>query len=153
MKLPVSIRRATASDAQNVAEFNVAMALESEGRSLDLNVIFSGVRAVIEDDRHGFYLLAEFNDEVVGQLLVTYEWSDWRNGQFWWIQSVYVKPEMRGRGVYRSLHGFIEEAARKSGACGLRLYVEKENFSAQKTYAKLGMTETSYRMYEIEFKS
>jgi ribosomal protein S18 acetylase RimI-like enzyme len=84
--------------------------------------------------------------------MITYEWSDWRNGNFWWIQSVYVRPDARGRGVFRRLYQAVEEAARKSGeSCGLRLYVEGENERAQRVYEGLGMKSTSYRFYEVDF--
>ena len=147
------IRKAFFSDAQIIAAFNAAMALESEGRRLEPGILLPGVTAVIENEKNGFYLLAELEGEVVGQLLITYEWSDWRNGMFWWIQSVYVKPEERGRGVFGRLYRHAEKEAQKSGACGLRLYVEKDNAGAQKIYSNLGMSETAYRLYEVEFKS
>jgi len=153
MNFDIAIRQALITDTGIIAEFNAAMALESEDRKLDVETLKNGVISVIEDERHGFYLLAEYNGEVIGQLMITYEWSDWRNGQFWWIQSVYINPEMRGRGVFTTLYRHTEEAAKKAGACGLRLYVEKDNSGAQKTYSKLGMSETAYRIHEVEFKS
>ena len=140
---------AVAADAAALAEFNQAMALETEGRSLDPQTLRRGVEAALHDPHHGFYVVADTGCEIAGALLVTYEWSDWRNGWFWWIQSVYVRPEHRRRGIYRMLHGFVRDRARSAGdVVGLRLYVERDNTSAQHTYAALGMTETPYRMYE-----
>ena len=108
-----------------------------------------GVEAVLSDPGHGFYVVADTGGEIAGSLLVTFEWSDWRNGRFWWIQSVYVRPAYRRRGVYRALHEFVRDRARSTGGVvGLRLYVERENAVAQRTYAALGMDETPYRMYE-----
>jgi ribosomal protein S18 acetylase RimI-like enzyme len=112
------------------------------------------VENLLRDERYGFYVVAEYcasadSREVAGSLMVTYEWSDWRNGVFWWIQSVYVKPEFRRQGVYRRLYEFIKQrAAQESNVCGFRLYVEKENRIAQATYERLGMTETYYKMFE-----
>jgi ribosomal protein S18 acetylase RimI-like enzyme len=119
---------------------------------LDRARLLAGVRALLGDPAKGFYLVACAAGRVVGQLMITYEWSDWRNGNFWWVQSVYVLPEDRGRGVFTKLYQDAEERARASGdACGLRLYVEEENARAQRTYAGLGMRPTSYRIYETDF--
>ena len=146
------IRRAVASDADFVAESNIAMALETEGMALDATVVGPGVAAVLADDSLGFYLVAEIDGRPAGQLMVTYEWSDWRNGLWWWIQSVYVRPEFRRRGVYSALHRHVEGAARaEGGVCGLRLYVEQENTRAQQVYQSLDMYPTRYHMYEVEF--
>ena len=148
----VHIRRAEPDDAHFIAESNIAMALETEGMALDAGVVGPGVAAVLADDSLGFYLVAEIGGQLAGQLMVTYEWSDWRNGLWWWIQSVYVRPEYRRRGVYSDLHRRVEEMARAAGgACGLRLYVEQENTRAQKVYQSLDMYNTRYHMYEIEF--
>ncbi|MEZ5392586.1 MAG: GNAT family N-acetyltransferase [Bryobacterales bacterium] len=107
---------------------------------------------MVADPAKGFYLVAEEEGAVVGQLLITYEWSDWRNGVFWWVQSVYVRPESRGRGVYSTLYEDAVRRAREAGdVCGLRLYVERENRRAQRTYQKLGMRPTVYEMYETDF--
>lgn len=146
---PVRTRLAGAGDAGTLAEFNQAMALETEARALADDVALGGVEAVLRDSVHGFYAVAECGREVVGALLVTYEWSDWRNGRIWWIQSVYVRPEHRRRGVYRTLHEFVRDRARSAGGVvGLRLYVERENAAAQRTYAAMGMNETPYLVYE-----
>lgn len=145
----MEIRFAKPDDIESLVEFNQAMAMETEGKALDASVLSKGVAAVFEDNRRGFYVVAEEESRIVGGLLVTYEWSDWRNGWFWWIQSVYVIPEFRGRGIYSLLHQRIKDEGRKRGdVCGYRLYVEKENVRAQKVYEKLGMDETYYLMYE-----
>ncbi len=149
MSDPVTIRGAEPNDADTVAEFNIAMAWETERKHLDPATVAQGVRAVLAEASHGFYVVAVVADEVVGSLLVTYEWSDWRCGQFWWIQSVYVKPERRRLGIFKELHRFVrEQASQRPDVCGLRLYVEQANHIAQKTYAQLGMEETPYHVYE-----
>lgn len=143
------IRLATPADVASLVDFNQAMARETEGKELLPEVLTAGVAAVLADARHGFYLIAETADHVAGCLLVTYEWSDWRNGIFWWVQSVYVKPEFRGRGIYPSLYADVKCRAAASGDVrGFRLYVEKHNARAQKIYQTLGMHETDYLMYE-----
>ncbi|PIS31112.1 MAG: GNAT family N-acetyltransferase [Candidatus Marinimicrobia bacterium CG08_land_8_20_14_0_20_45_22] len=143
------IRIAEPKDADDLIEFNIAMALETENKILPPEIITAGVHNLFANPQYGFYLVAETNDEIAGALMVTTEWSDWRNGLFWWIQSVYVKPKFRRQGIYRKLYEFIKElAAERIDICGFRLYVEKHNVIAQKTYESLGMTETCYRMYE-----
>jgi GNAT superfamily N-acetyltransferase len=145
----MKIRIADANDVGSLVEFNQAMAYETEGKTLDSSVLGSGVRAVFDDARRGFYVVCESEDRIIGGLMITYEWSDWRNGWFWWIQSVYVLPEFRGQGVYKRLYGFVRDAASKRGdVCGFRLYVEKENVVAQTSYENLGMERTYYLMYE-----
>ena len=145
----VTPRLAVPGDAAALVEFNQAMALETESRSLASETLRAGVETVLRDPRHGFYAVADTGREIAGALLVTYEWSDWRNGRFWWIQSVYVRPGHRRRGVYRTLHAFVRDRARASdGVVGLRLYVERDNAVAQRAYAVLGMHETVYRIYE-----
>ena len=146
---PIRARLAVADDAATLAGFNQAMALETEGKVLGDGVVRPGVEAVLCDAGHGFYVVADIGREVVGSLLVTFEWSDWRNGRIWWIQSVYVRPGHRRRGVYRALHEFVRARARSTGGVvGLRLYVERDNSAAQRTYAALGMHETPYLVYE-----
>ena len=148
----IHIRRAVPSDAGFIAESNIAMALETEGIALDPALVGPGVTAVLTDDSLGFYLIAEIDGRPAGQLMVTFEWSDWRNRQWWWIQSVYVPREFRRRGVYTALHRHVAEAARaEGGVCGLRLYVEQENTTAQRVYRSLDMYNTRYHMYEVEF--
>jgi GNAT superfamily N-acetyltransferase len=140
------------ADLETVVGFNIAMALETEGKSLEKGRVHQGVKAVLNSDRLGIYLLAEINHRVVGQLLITTEWSDWRNGYFWWVQSVYVVPDCRRHGVYRALDRQVRtEALREGNVCGLRLYVDRDNHIAQLAYESLGMAPSNYKMYEIEF--
>jgi ribosomal protein S18 acetylase RimI-like enzyme len=142
------IRLATPADAGVLIEFNAAMALETEGKELLPDVIGAGVRSLLGNPAAGFYLLAE-QDSAVGSLMITKEWSDWRNGTFWWIQSVYVRPEFRRQGVYKNLYRHVQELASKDPAvCGFRLYVERENERAQATYSALGMKQTHYLVFE-----
>ncbi len=128
------------------------MAQETEGLALDADVVRPGVAAVLADDALGFYLVAEVDGQAAGQLMVTYEWSDWRNGLFWWIQSVYVRLEFRRRGVYSALHRQVAQAAQEAGGVrGIRLYVEQDNTIAQQVYESLEMHRTRYQLYEVEF--
>ncbi len=146
---PVRVRAAVPDDGPALVEFNLAMARETERRELDREVLAAGVAAVLAEPRRGFYLVAEAGAAVVAGLLVTFEWSDWRNGEFWWVQSVYVEPRWRRRGLYRRLYGEVKaRATARGGVCGVRLYVERDNARAQRTYAALGMHETPYRIYE-----
>jgi GNAT superfamily N-acetyltransferase len=149
---PPRVRRAEPGDAGLIAGFNRAMARETEGRELAEDTVRAGVSAVMADAGHGFYAVAEIGTRVVGSLLVTFEWSDWRNARFWWIQSVYVVPGARRGGVYRALHGYVRREARAGGACGLRLYVESDNRTAQDVYVSMGMRASHYRIYEQEFQ-
>lgn len=145
----LTVRPATVEDIETLARFNEAMAQETEGKILDPGTVRAGVRAVFDDPSRGFYLVAMRDDTIVGSLMVTTEWSDWRNGVFWWIQSVYVRPEARRTGVYTALHRAVRRRAQGApDVCGLRLYVERDNTAAQETYETLGMTEPGYRMYE-----
>ncbi len=151
---PPLVRPARQEDAPRLVAGNVAMALETEGRQLDPQHIVPGVAAVLRDPAKGHYFVAEVAGALVGQLLVTSEWSDWRNGTFWWIQSVYVWPGYRGRGVYKALHDWVEARARADPTvCGLRLYVERANARAQAVYQRHGMHCTGYRLFEIDFGS
>src|SRR3989442_15310889 len=144
----VKARPAAMGDLEVRVRFNAAIAKETEGRQLNMERLRNGTRAVLESSEHGYYLVAETESVVVGQLFVTYEWSDWRNGMFWWIQSVYVEPSVRGRGGYRALHERVLKDARARGdVSGLRLYVGEENEAAQPAYARLGMTKTPCRVY------
>lgn len=151
MNEAVRIRAAVPGDTTFLVECNLAMASETEHKSLDREVLARGVAAVFEDPRRGFYLVAEGGGESAGSLLVTYEWSDWRNGEWWWIQSVYVTAAQRRRGVFRALYAEVEKRARAAGAVGLRLYVERDNTRAQQTYASLGMEEEPYKMLRHGF--
>ncbi|NEQ95228.1 MAG: GNAT family N-acetyltransferase [Cyanothece sp. SIO2G6] len=149
----ITIRLAEPGDAEPLVRFNQAMALETEGKELVEAVIAAGVLGLLENPTLGFYVVAECGGEVVAALMVTMEWSDWRNGLFWWIQSVYVLPTHRRKGIYRRLYEFVKACAEENPQiCGFRLYVEKDNVTAQRTYDALGMVETHYRMYE-ELKS
>jgi len=145
----MNIRLAQKEDVASLVEFNQAMALETEGKKLKPEILHSGVKAVFDDSKKGFYVVAENAGEIVGGLMITYEWSDWRNAWFWWIQSVYILPEYRGRRIYRMLYEFVKnKAAESKDVCGFRLYVEKENERAQKVYEKTGMQSSYYLMYE-----
>lgn len=147
-----TLRTARISDAAVIARFNREMALETEARKLSPARVLRGVKALLADAAKGSYYVAESGGEVIGQLLITYEWSDWRNGNFWWIQSVYVAPEWRGRGVFKSLHAHIERLARKRrDVCGLRLYVDAHNTKAKEVYARLGLNATHYELWETDF--
>ena len=143
------IRQATLQDTAALAEFNQGIARETEGLELIPEVISAGVEAVIANPEKGFYLVVELDNGIQASLMVTYEWSDWRNGTFWWIQSVYVRPQYRGQGLYGALYQRVKELAEQDkSVCGFRLYVERHNTRAQKTYAKHGMYETEYLLYE-----
>jgi GNAT superfamily N-acetyltransferase len=147
--MPLSIRRAALTDTSNIAEFNRRMAWETEHKTLDQRTLAKGVAAVLADPAKGFYLVADLDGESVGQLLVTPEWSDWRDGWFWWVQSVYVREDARRRGVFRGLFDEVVRLAAAAGdVVGVRLYVERDNTRAQQTYRSLGMAETGYRLYE-----
>lgn len=146
------IRRATPDDADTITANNLAMATESEGRRLDRAVVASGVRRALADPALGVYYLALRAGRVVGQLMITTEFSDWRDGVFWWIQSVYVHPAARRSGVYRALHEHVAAEARTAEhVCGLRLYVERGNTSARQVYEKLGLAHTGYELYEADW--
>ncbi|HJU85781.1 MAG TPA: N-acetyltransferase [Gemmatimonadota bacterium] len=164
--MSITIRAARPSDAEAIAEFNLRLASESEGRDLDPDTLLQGVRMLLSDPTHGQYWVAEAprepagaggaggaeavgHAEPVGQCLVTTEWSDWTNGRYWWFQSVYVAPAWRGRGVFRALWDHVESRAREEGdVASLRLYVERDNASARAIYERLGMEETGYIVYE-----
>lgn len=149
MPAALKIRRATARDASALIAFNRAMALETERKDLWPRVIGAGVRRLLRRPDSGFYSVAELGGRVIGALMVTKEWSDWRNGDFWWIQSVYVDPEHRRRGVYRRMYAYLRNlAARDRAVVGFRLYVERNNRRAQSTYRASGMERTHYLVYE-----
>jgi len=145
----IAVRNAHEQDLPALIDFNVAMARETENKILSPAKVRAGMRAVIRHPDHGFYLVAELNGQLAGSLLVTREWSDWRNGVFWWIQSVYVPPEFRKRGIYRALYDAVKARAKSNPeVCGFRLYAAKGNRAAMAVYSKLGMIETDYRIYE-----
>jgi GNAT superfamily N-acetyltransferase len=148
--MELKIRRATATDEGVLVAFNTAIAWETEKKRLHLATLTAGVRALLNDPHRGFYTVAEVAGEVVGQIMITYEWSDWRNGWFWWIQSVYVREDMRRAGVFRTLYREIEQQAISDPTViGLRLYYEHENSRAHATYISLGMSNTAYGMMEV----
>ena len=152
MNEEIKIRIARENDVPALVEFNQAMALETEGKRLATKVLTKGVEAVFADRKKGFYVVAENPDgTIVGGLMITYEWSDWRNKWFWWIQSVYILPEGRGKRIYSRLYDFAKAKAHENrNVCGFRLYVEHENTHAQKVYEKVGMEASHYLMYEEE---
>lgn len=145
----LAIRKAAPADADAISYFNQAMALETEGKTLIPELVDAGVRRLIGEPSLGFYVVATDGDAIVACLLVTHEWSDWRNGLFWWIQSVFVRQGWRRQGVYSSLYEHVQGlAAADPQVCGFRLYVEKDNVIAQQAYAALGMAATDYLIYE-----
>lgn len=145
----MKVRLASKDDANALVEFNQAMALETEGKTLDSSILQNGVEAVFKSTDRGFYVVADDDGKIAGGLMVTFEWSDWRNSWFWWIQSVYILPEFRGRKIYSSMYDFVKKLANENGnVCGFRLYVEHDNKNAQKVYEKLGMEISHYQMYE-----
>ena len=149
MSQDIIVRLAIAGDAAVIVAFNRAMALETEGKVLAEETASRGVAGLFANPSLGFYVVAEVGGEVIGSLMITTEWSDWRNGSFWWVQSVYVRPDSRRQGVYRRLYRFVGDmAAEDPDVCGFRLYVERENPTAQQAYRALGMEETSYLMFE-----
>ncbi|MBD3672851.1 MAG: GNAT family N-acetyltransferase [Planctomycetaceae bacterium] len=143
------IDEARPEDAEILARFNCAMATETEERKLNPETVLKGVRAIFAKRERGRYLVARSGSEVVGQLLLTLEWSDWRNGEIWWIQSVYVHPDHRNQGIYKSLYRAVrEEAESRDDVVGIRLYVEHNNDRAQAVYKKLGMKAGGYEVME-----
>ena len=146
------VRPVTMDDAPFVVDCNIRLARESEDITLDPDRVTLGVDAVLDDGTKGFYLIAEIAGRKAGQLMITYEWSDWRNGVFWWFQSVYTMPEFRGRGVFRALYSHVESLAAHAGdVCGLRLYVAPSNERAQATYLNRGMHDSGYLLYERDY--
>ncbi len=150
--MPITIRPAVHADVEAIAGFQIAMARESEGKELEPGTIRKGVEAVLSSPEKGQFYVAEAGGSVVGSCMITYEWSDWRNGNFWWFQSVYVLPERRRKGVYRALHSYVhQQALSRDDVCGLRLYVAEDNRAARRTYESMGMKKSHYLMYEIDF--
>jgi ribosomal protein S18 acetylase RimI-like enzyme len=150
----IIIRLANKNDIDALVEFNCRMAFETENKELKPEILRPGVEGLFQNRQYGFYVIAEdrINGERAGGLMITYEWSDWRNGLIWWIQSVYIMPDYRRRGIYRRLYEFVKDLAQaEKSVCGFRLYVEKENTIAQRTYLSLGMEETHYLMFEEMF--
>jgi GNAT superfamily N-acetyltransferase len=148
----ITVRVATPADAEFLVRGNAAMALETEHLSLDLDRLRDGVHALFEQSGRGVYYVAELDGQRAGQMMITYEWSDWRNGLFWWIQSVYVEPRFRSQGVFKAIYRHVQHLARTTpGVCGLRLYVENSNSQAQEIYQRLGLQRTAYQMFEVDF--
>ena len=148
--MPLTVRPAVVSDAATIVAFNQLLAEESEGKRLDAAKLTAGVTSALADpDRKGPYFLAELEGAAVGTMQVTFEWSDWRNGWFWWIQSVYVRPEFRRQGVFRGLFEHVFDAANADPeVIGIRLYVERDNHAAHKTYESMGLDWTTYQVME-----
>jgi len=148
MDLPL-IRYATIDDARFLVEFNQALARETEGLELIPELLTQGVTRVLNEPQRGFYLVSQWEQQVIAALLVTFEWSDWRNGNWWWLQSVYVRPAFRQQGNFRRLYQFVLQLAeRDPSVCGLRLYAERDNATALATYHQLGMRTTHYCLLE-----
>ena len=154
-RINTKIRVAAITDVPVIADFNVRIASETEGRRLPIDVVRDGVKALWDDPSRGTYYLAETTSTppvIAGQLLITYEWSDWRNGNFWWIQSVYVAEQFRGGGVFRALFHHIESLAKaRKDVCGLRLYMDAHNAQARRAYERLGLKQTNYQVFETDF--
>jgi len=147
----IKVRRAAATDLEHLVRCNREMARETEGRVLPHETVLAGVRTALADPHRGFYLVAECDGAPAGGLMVTTEWSDWNNAYYWWIQSVFVLGEFRGRGVYRALHNEVARQARESGdCCSIRLYVDHHNRRAKAVYEKLGMRPGRYDFYELD---
>lgn len=144
----ILIRRAIFADWETVTEYNGRLAAETEAVILDREVLAAGVQAVLADAGKGLYFVAESGGEVIGQAMVTFEWSDWRNGPIWWFQSVYVRADWRRRGVFRRLYDAIFQAGREAGAVEFRLYAVATNEPALETYRRLGMKPTPYIVME-----
>ena len=150
--MELKIRRANLADAPVIADFNIRLAEESEHLRLDPVCVAAGVAALLSDPAKGIYYVAERNGSVVGQLMITYEWSDWRNGNLWWIQSVYVKEEFRAQGVFKALFRHLENLAQTNhDVAGLRLYMHSDNERARKTYERAGMKNSHYEVLEMDF--
>ncbi|NQU26974.1 MAG: GNAT family N-acetyltransferase [Candidatus Marinimicrobia bacterium] len=145
------IRNAQQTDHNIITNNNIALAWETEQSKLDQNIVAAGVKTAFSDSSKGFYLIAEINGNVAGQLMVTREWFDWCNKTIWWIQSVYVLPEFRSNGVYSSLYGQVLQLARNDGTInGIRLYVDADNENAKRIYQKSGMRKSHYLLYEFD---
>ena len=147
-RINYTVSTGTQDDIQAIAQFQVDMALESEGTVLDIQTVLPGVTAAMNDPQKGTYLVARADGQAISSLMLTREWSDWTNRWYWWIQSVYVRPEYRGKGAYRAMYAKIKEMAGEAGVTQIRLYVDKTNYRAQEVYKKLGMDECHYLMYE-----
>ena len=149
MPVDLQIRDATPDDLETIVDYNLRLAAESEGKQLDPSTLRKGVAALLAEPAHGRYFLACRDGRIIGQTMITYEWSDWRNGQIWWIQSVYVEPAARRMGVFKALFEHIRHLSETTpGIAGLRLYVEEKNFPAHQTYRSLGLADAGYFVLE-----
>ena len=150
--MSMTVRMATSSDVETIVEFNDGLARETENKVLDLDVVRAEVERFLSEPSRGQYFLAETDGEVLGQIMITYEWSDWRNGNFWWLQSVYVAHSARGKGAFNTILGHIRSLAEADPCvCGIRLYVDKDNRAAQKSYGARGFTFSNYEVMALEF--
>ena len=146
--IDLTITRGKASDIDAIVRFQADMAMESEGTMLDMDRLTFGVSSAINDEQKGIYLVARANDTPIGSLMLTREWSDWNNQWYWWIQSVYVIPEYRKKGVYKAMYATLKDMAQENGVSQIRLYADRTNLSAQQVYQRLGMRESHYLMFE-----
>lgn len=146
--LDLTITQGKASDIDAIVRFQADMAMESEGTMLDMDRLTLGVSSAINDEQKGIYLVARANDTPIGSLMLTREWSDWNNQWYWWIQSVYLMPEYRKKGVYKAMYATLKDMARENGVSQIRLYADRTNLSAQQVYQRLGMRESHYLMFE-----
>lgn len=144
----ITIRKAISTDADIIIDFQKRMAWETEQLTLVPELVLNGVKGVFTEPSRGQYYVADIDAQVISSLLITYEWSDWRNASVWWFQSVYVLPQFRRTGVFRKMYAFIKDEALRNNVAGLRLYVESNNSRARLTYEALGMTSEHYTMYE-----
>lgn len=145
----IALRTAKLMDAEAIARHNQAMAMETENKELAWETVFSGVKEAILDPAKGFYLLAEADGKIIGNLMITFEWSDWRNCNLWWFQSVFLQKEFRGKGIFAKMYAHIFDLAKTEGVKELRLYVEQDNENAQKVYRNLGMNLSHYQMWDV----
>jgi len=151
--MKLTLRDACPQDLDFIVRGNSAMARETENVELDPSLVGPGTLAVLQDGSLGRYFIAESGGIPVGQLMLTFEWSDWRNGVFWWIQSVFVEPDHRRKGVFSALYRHVSGlAAASPDVCGLRLYVDRANARARGLYARLGMHPTNYDVMEVVFR-
>jgi GNAT superfamily N-acetyltransferase len=149
--IEIIIRPARESDAPVLARFNVLLAAETEQLTLEPERVLAGVRALFADPAKGLYYVTECRGELVAQLMITYEWSDWRNGNIWWIQSVYVRQDFRGQGLFQQLFRYVQELAHaKKDVCSIRLYLHHDNQRARRSYAALNMQPTHYQIMELD---
>ena len=144
----IDIVAGSEGDVALIAQFQVDMAMESEGLTLDAEKVLNGVSAVMKDNSKGKYLVARLGEHIIASLMITREWSDWNCEWYWWIQSVYVLPSYRGKGIFSAMYSKVKEMAREEGVAQIRLYVDKENIKARNVYQRLGMNECHYLMYD-----